>query len=355
MKRNMVFRLLLAAFSVLSVLVVMELLLRLFPPPQGPSPLGDRSSIYYLPDDECRHPWSNGKTNSLRIAVIGDSFAAGAGVQWDDRYAERLERLLNMKTGMPPVEVHLHAKHGTSTFQQVALLDEALKWKPNIVILGICLNDMEDWAKPEELKLLRRRFLSDPPKALRHSRALGWIYLKLMWAECGRMEHRYFRRLYDPSYSGFKRFSEAISIMNDKCAKADATFIPVIFPLLADTESFRKGRYVFEYAHAAIGRRCDELKIRYLDLLPAFHEAAPDRLTVISQFDPHPNEIAHRMAAETILTFLLDTGLIPPGYKPTERASAMEQRRKWQEAVQKLGDSAFRNRKADEPPKKRQP
>jgi len=335
-RKLMVFRLMLAVFSVASMFVIMELALRLFPPAPGPTPLGDRSSFFYMPDDDCRHLWSNGKTNVMRIAVVGDSFAAGAGVQVDDRYSERLERLLNMRAGLPPVEVRPFAKHGTSTFQQIALLDEALKWNPHLVILGICLNDMEDWANPKDLALWRLRFLSEPPKLLMRSRALRWIYLKMMWAECRRMEHRYFHKLYEPSYSGFKRFSEAIEIMNDKCAKAHTAFVPVIFPLLSDTDNFQKGTYAFEYAHAAIHKRCEDLNIRYLDLLAAFRDANPDRLAVISGFDPHPNEIAHRMAAEAILKFLLDAGLVAPEYRPAEHASAMEQYRKWERAIKRL-------------------
>lgn len=352
-KRIMIFRVLLAVFSVACIFVIMELALRLVPPAPGPTPLGDRSSFFYMPDDDCRHLWSRGATNALRVAVVGDSFAAGAGIQVDDRYSERLERILNMRAGMPPVEVRPFAKHGTSTFQQIALLDEALKWNPSLVILGICLNDMEDWANPKELSLLRVRRLSEPPRLIRYSRALQWIYLKMMWAECRRMEHRYFRRLYEPSYSGFKRFSEAIEIMNDKCSKSGVAFIPVIFPLLSDTDNFRKGTYAFEYAHDAIHLRCQALNIRYLDLLPAFREARPDRLVVISGFDPHPNEIAHRMAAEAILKFLLDAALVEPGYRPIEHASAMEQYRKWERAIKRLDVSAPPGKSTDGATKKR--
>ncbi|MEI6218606.1 MAG: hypothetical protein WCP86_06880, partial [bacterium] len=60
-RKLMVFRLMLAVFSVASMFVIMELALRLFPPAPGPTPLGDRRSFFYMPDDDCRHLWSNGK------------------------------------------------------------------------------------------------------------------------------------------------------------------------------------------------------------------------------------------------------------------------------------------------------
>ena len=332
-KRFIVFRLILSLFSMVFVLLVVEVVLRLAPSAPGPDPLGDRSSYFYVPDEACRHLWTRGATNILRLAAIGDSFTAGAGVQVDDRYAERLERLLNTRAGMTPAEVHVFAKNGTSTFQQVGLLDDALKEKPRIILLGICLNDMEDWARPEVLKQWRHRILATPPRMVRHSRALSWMYLKLKWAECHRMERRYFRRLYDPSYSGFHRFQEAIEDMNTKCAEARVAFIPVIFPLLSDTDSFREGHYAFEYAHAAIRGRCKELNIPCLDLLQAFRAATPDRLSVMPKFDPHPNEIGHRMAAEAILQFLIDGGFVAPEYKPPVRPSAMQQLRIWQRSI----------------------
>ena len=334
-KRIIVYRLLLAVFSVVCVLLVLEVFMRVLPPAPAPDPMGDRSRFFYLIDDECRHPWSRGATNVIRIAVVGDSFSAGVGVQEDDRYAERLERQFNGRRGLPPVEVRIWAECGTSTYQQIGLVDKALKWRPQIVVLGICLNDTEDKTKPIELHRWRQRLMPQiPVDKLRYSRALGWIYTKLKWWECHKMERRYYRRLYNPSYSGFMRFCEAVAIMNDKCAEANAKFVPMIFPLMSDTDSFRKGDYVFEYAHEAIHRRFEELHIPYLDLLEAFREAAPDRLVTLPKYDPHPNEIAHRMAADALMQFLTDGGYIAPEYMPPQHGSAMLERQRWRQAIQ---------------------
>ena len=340
-KRIIVFRVILAVMSVVFVLLIVEIALRIAVPASMPNALADRSLTYFQPDGERQHPWSSGPeaTNLLRIAVVGDSFAWGEGVQSDDRYANRLERLLNLKTGMPPAEVRVFAECGTSTFQQIRLVDEALKWNPRFVILGVCLNDMEDWTNPKQLAGWRSKLLPFVPprpiaRVLRCSRALNWMYTHAQLMGAHRAEFRYYRHLYNPSYSGFRRFCESMQIMNDKCRESHAVFVPMIFPLLSD--DFKEGRYPFEYAHAAIRARCEELHIPCLDLLPDFRGVSPDRVQVIPELDPHPNEIGHRMAAEALLRFLLDRGFIPPGYQPEERASEMAQRHKWERMFQRM-------------------
>ena len=342
MKRTTVERMVLVALAIVASLATMECFLRLMPSVPGPSPLGDRSSSLYLPDEGHDHvcrPLRS--TNSVRIAIIGDSFTLGSGVQTDDRYGSRLERLLNMRSGVPEVEVRVFALCGTSTFQQISLLDESLKWRPQIVILGICLNDTEDWGNPNELQRWRTPLRPQVPSAwiarpLRCSKVLTWIYGRIEQMVAHQNELRYYRRLYKPAYSGVAKFRDSIALMNDECRQAHAAFVPMIFPLLS--EPLQKDRYPFEYAHNAIHRRCDELHVEYLDLLPRFRDASPDRLQVIPGFDPHPNEIAHRMAAESILLFLIDRHLLSPGYSPAISPGGQLLERIWHATIQRVKD-----------------
>jgi len=335
-------RLALVVLGIVGMFVVMEGVFRMISPIPGPCPLGDRSPYLYMPDKRHDHVWSASKqTNEIRIAVIGDSFTVGSGVQVDDRYANRLESMLNMKDGVPDVDVDVFAKCGTSTFQQVALLDEALKWEPQIVILGICLNDMEDWSKADELERWRKPLIPQVPPAwiarpLHCSRALTWLYGRIEEMIAHRNELRYYRRLYNPAYSGVTRFRDALSMMNNKCRKAHIAFVPVIFPLLS--EPFQKGRYPFEYAHESIHRLCDELNIQCLDLLSHFRVASPDRLQVIPGFDPHPNEIAHRMIAESVLLYLISNHFLPPSYSPALSPGGVLLERIWHETIRRMED-----------------
>lgn len=123
----------------------------------------DRSRVTYYPQDSRLHPWSIGSSNVLRIAIIGDSITIGHGVQIDDTYGFRLERLLNLNDGVPPAEVRLYARGGLSTFMEVFFLKKALKEKPHIVLLGLCYNDMEDFLRKEELDRWREEMMPRVP------------------------------------------------------------------------------------------------------------------------------------------------------------------------------------------------
>ena len=76
-------------FSLLLALGGLELALRLVPP-REPTPDADRSPMFYDRTEARAHPWTLGASNLLRIAVIGDSFTVGVGVQTDDTYGARL-------------------------------------------------------------------------------------------------------------------------------------------------------------------------------------------------------------------------------------------------------------------------
>jgi hypothetical protein len=341
--KNIIFRLLLVALGFAGIFAIIEITLRITRPISNSDPMGDRSILFFTAEDQRAHPWSHESPVVLRIAIIGDSFTAGVGVQEDDRYADRLERLLNMRAGSPPVEVRIYAQCGTSTFQQIALLDEALMWKPRIVILGICLNDMEDWNKPGELMRWRQSLLPLTWKGhvVRCSRAVNWIYTKIQQAMDRHWDLRYYQKLYKPSYSGVRLFHESIGIMNTKCREANVEFVPMIFPLLS--EKFQEGSYPFEYAHDAIHAHCRAFNIRYLDLLRAFRNVSPEQVQVINHYDPHPNEIAHRIASETMLRHLIKWGLIPLSYHPKLKMSQTTQRDIWRQNIEGMQNSGQSN------------
>jgi hypothetical protein len=62
--------------------------------------------------------------------------------------------------------------------------------------------------------------------------------------------------------------------------------------------------YPFLNAHRQIVAWCDAAGVEVLDLEPVFRERAGDDLTV-NRFDAHPNEKAHRIAADAICDHLL--------------------------------------------------
>ena len=338
-RRTVIACVLLSVVSLLVACCIAELALRIFPPQLGADVLFramDRSAFFYSADSEREHPWSRGCSNVLKIAVIGDSFTQGEGVQFDDRYAARLERMLNMNTNARPVEVRVFSEPGTSTYQQLSLLKEALCWQPDICILGMCLNDTEDWTRPQELGAWRDCCLPRTPPAwlariIRSSMLLTLAYSK---EEAFRTRHgllQYYQRIYDREYSGWKRWVKAVHAFSAGCKEAGCRLLVVIFPLL--DAPFDAGRYPYEKMHSAIRSTLDGADIPYIDLLDQFRGKTPVRMVATPGIDQHPGEIAHRIAAETIFEQLLARGYIGPEYSLHPRVSAQLWHKRWLQAA----------------------
>ena len=329
----------LLAFSVLLVLLGGEIVLRVAPPASTANPAADRSPMFYRQAPDRQHPWSQGASNVLRIAVIGDSFTVGVGVQKDDNYASQLERFLNLNDGVPPAEVAQIAHSGTSTFQQRKMLPEALAARPDVLILGICLNDAEDWTHPLKIQRWRDEWMTPAPSPvqaffLRHSRMVSFISSRLWAAGSSKRCVNYYRHLYDPAGAGILRFSNAIGWFRDECAARQIAFVPVIFPLMSF--DFSPGRYPMQFAHDAIHDVCRSRGITCLDLLPAFLGTSPVRMQAVPGIDPHPSEIAHRIAAEAILNHLVDQRLVDEAYRFEESEANEFQHAVWQKTIWRI-------------------
>lgn len=289
--------------------------------PADPLAGADRPTTYFHVDPERQPLVAVSDADALRIAVIGDSFTAGAGVQATDRYAAQLERMLNARAGLQPVKVKLFAHAGTSTLQQLRFLKEALRWRPNLVVLGICLNDTEDPHRSDQTGKWRREILPPPPgprlaAVLRHSAFLAAIYRGWAVREARRGFARYYRRLYDPAYTGWIRFRVGIKKFKSVCAREEIPFLAVILPLMNDP--FEKGRYRFEFAHEAIRALLESNGVACLDALEAFRGKNSLRMTAVPVLDPHPSEIAHRIIAETVLDGLVTRGYLSEEYRLVE-------------------------------------
>ena len=303
----------------------------------------DRPVVYYQVDPE-RAPLADvADDEAFRIAIIGDSFTAGQAVQKPERYAGQLEQMLNLYRGLRPVKVGVFAKSGTSTCQQLHLLHQARMWKPDLVILGICLNDTEDVFKWQQIREWRKDMIPRRPgpfvaAILKRSAFLAFVHRWFALRAADRGYVRYYRHLYDPAYSGWRHFRIAIKQFRNTCASENVPLLAVILPLMSDP--FEPGRYRFEFAHAAIRALLEELGVAHVDALEKFRGKNPVRMMAIPVIDPHPSEIAHRMIAESILDHLLSLGYLPNEYRPVETGLRGYFNMRWNRAGQLMDPDA---------------
>lgn len=341
------FRIVLVSCSLLTCLGFLEMTLRLTPPGRLDY-RNDRADNFPRPAEVRRHPWVSSDTNAVWLAVIGDSFTEGSGIQQSDRYAFQLEWFLNLNAGTPPVAVEVFSHSGACTFDERRSLERALAIHPRAVVLGICLNDTENPHDPRTLHRLRTEIWPARPSAwcqplLRTSRALGWIYAQAAeWKAQGNYLD-YYRHIYDPGYGGRQHFDVALEYFHRRCTEEKMPLLAVIFPLFS--HDLREGRYPFLTFHEVLHADLEDHGIHYLDLYPTFRNMDHERLEVIPRIDPHPNEIAHSLAAWSILKELVQENLVDASYFPRNFHLPGEAQERWKHIKERLENPmAPRNR-----------
>ena len=237
--------------------------------------------------------------NTVRIICFGDSFTFGGGIKFDDSYPKRLERSLNVKytpvTGKK-YEVLNISWPGYSSFQEINKLDLIKEFKPDLLILGYCLNDTEDWSRKKEVIALRyktilRKKPNDYLKGLFHkSYIASFIANRLSNFKITLGYTKYYHRIYEYSYSGWKKTSESFRILG----RQEMPTLVAIFPLLSSPFE----EYPFLDIHTQIITELKKNKLSYIDYYDFFKNEDNMRMQVKPYRDPHPSEIATRIIEE---------------------------------------------------------
>jgi hypothetical protein len=239
-----------------------------------------------------------------RVVSLGDSFAWGASVEFEDAYPQRLERGLRRRRREPWQVVNLPLP-GMNTVDEAAQLEsEGMAYGPDVVLLGFVLNDSEDanaaearrvaeWAEPKQ----------KPPHLLDHS-ALYRLVSTRLWATAeNRRRVSGYKSMYADGAPGWIAARAALRRMGGLCRERGVPFVVVIFPLFGNPLD---DRYPFPEIHAKVAQAAADAGAKVVDLLPAYRGLRWELLVVNGADDEHPNEIAHRIAANVILHALDD-------------------------------------------------
>jgi hypothetical protein len=179
-------------------------------------------------------------------------------------------------------------------------LRRCMAFKPDVVTLGFFLNDAMDNA--ETIRQNEAMTEAYQPSILGRASAI------FSMIERSRQARRLQREYFDAIRASFRspqwsRCKEILKGMQTEVAQKEGfRFIVVVFPVLWELD----GDYPFEDIHAMIAKGCREAGCEVIDLLDVYRGHSAASLWV-HPTDHHPNEIAHRLAAERTVEYLLST------------------------------------------------
>ena len=214
-----------------------------------------------------------------------------------------------------PWETVCLAKPGMNTVEQAAqLAEEGLAYGPDVVIVGYCLNDSEDQdaaelrrARDWEQLRATRQQRGDTRPLLERSALYRLVGSRVQATLETRRRIANYRSQYADEYSGWKAGRDALADMGARCRERRVPLLVVVFPLFGNALD---ERYPFAALHEKIDRAATDAGARLVELLPAYRGVRPDLLVVDGANDEHPNEVAHRIAANVIVSALDD--VLPP-------------------------------------------
>ena len=242
-----------------------------------------------------------------RIACLGDSCTLGVGVRMEDTFTGCLERMLNgdSAAASDAVEVLNFGVSGYGTRQERLCYEQiASKYRPDVALVVMVYNDDVSWLEEVEQELAPGS--ESGPRWLRKLKSI---------------KNRLRRRNFQVCVEEFLKLH--VACQHDASAR-----LAVVLFLYADP-SDSEGDRMRQIASKGL----EKAGIPLLDLspyLPGRHslkelyvhcDGHPD-----DALDSHPNEIAHRIAAEAIRDFLVREKLLerPSRLADTMRVPAVE-------------------------------
>jgi hypothetical protein len=329
-RHPLILKLAVLSASIASALVIAELVVRLMP--AGPHYRAETAyfdTMKMPPNSLGYYDYEYDREKGpgvFRIMVVGDSFSEGAGLSFDDIFPKRLERYLNCYGNEQKItyQVMNMSWRRRSTPLEVRLIKKySGKYHPDLVILSYCLNDAEDLDVKEDLwrlryihpKLLFKRPIGWRGVLYDHSALAKLIFHRTFNTRNNHRYKRYYKELYMDDYQGWKKTQEALRELGNLSRSYRIPARVLIFPLFSHSLG---DDYPFKRIHNKVHRALDKAGLPYIDLLPHYANMNHIRLEYIPDKDPHPDEIAHRIAAEALFQDLRQSGVLPGGKRSVD-------------------------------------
>ncbi len=244
-----------------------------------------------------------------RVMVLGDSFTEGQGVKESDTASRVLGRLLE-EQAPGRFEVRNCGRRATDFPELFGQFEEILPYEPDLVVYALVLNDAE---QPPAFRA-RQEYVNDwildrqnppdvqgpPTVSPWRPRVFDFVGGRVQAWRVGRETTLWYLEMWSDANPGWLRTQEYLREMDRRLKQRGARLLVAPWPLFAGLE----GQYPFAPVHETIRRFCLVEGIAFQDTLPAFRGRRSSDFWV-HPVDRHPNELAHRLAAESLAPAVL--------------------------------------------------
>ena len=300
-------RLLALALSLTVSVALLELALRLVKPRPAyvDTSVDNLFTGYRLPDG-----WQQPRQvpEIVRVLVLGDSFTWGDGVHEEDAYPYRMQFRMNLKDPERRYRVLNAGRNGLNTVDQLELLDslDLLASEPDLVLLGFSLNDPEPsnraLAKALSEPVRRRQLVGRAEIELyRRSRLVRLVLDRIENTRQRRAFNDYGVALFDKDSAHWRECERALVSLRDRFADLGIPFLVAVLPAF---DSPFDDNYPYRRQHEQLLTTLAGLGIPAVDLWSLYEGVETRRLAVTPFTDAHPNELAHRIAADYLAAYV---------------------------------------------------
>lgn len=235
-----------------------------------------------------------------RVGVLGDSIAFGRGIEKvQDRFSNILEKKL--KEAGKNVEVYNLGKPGYDTTGEIQEFEKVRHLKFDILIWEYFINDIQP-IRSTGTPIIENN--SKKGKIVTFLSNHSFFFDFLYWRFSSKYQEtfRELRAADVAQYSNdilLKEHKEEIANFVNTLRSDKTQIIVIMFP-----SSFLLGPNYPEYIHQIMGDVFKENQVDvFIDLLPDLKGRDKTEL-MASKFDPHPNELVHKIAAEKLASVI---------------------------------------------------
>lgn len=287
-----------------------------------------------------------------RILVIGDSMTEGQGVRQEEIYSEVLEKRLGKN-----YEVITAGVKAYGTAHELAFLKkEGLKYNPNLIIIGFCVNDIRDNAAnnlyfiqngnliENNIKFSYSKKLLNKIKSFANSNIQSYVFLrpklgvtltnimiktglasKSPLAEVNQEERRVFRIFAkEPSEEtkrGWELTKALLREVKQTAINNNAKIMLLAIPNKEQVNDSAASRFIQTYnlseedldwtnPQKKLSDICQELNIPLLDPLETFRIEIKENNLYLE--DPHWSAEGHKLASEELYNALKEKNFLLP-------------------------------------------